>query len=98
MLIESTKPKRYLNLLFTNKTIPSKILLISEFGVATLFYIDVDDSYVDMTSVRNNRWFVSSSHIISSKPEALQILNLIEGNASKNVDSIDGKIVFLKLC
>jgi hypothetical protein len=43
----------------------------------------------------------------SSKPEALHILKLIEGNANasvpvfdtqKNVDSIDGKIVFLKLC
>ena len=75
--------------------------MISEFGVATLFYLDVD-SYVDMTSVRNN----PAPYINSSKPEALQILNLIEGNASvsmidntqKNVDSIDGKIVFLKLC
>ena len=74
--------------------------MISEFGVATLFYLDVD-SYVDMASVRNN----PAPYINSSKPEALQILNLIEGNASvpmidtqKNVDSIDGKIVFLKLC
>ena len=74
--------------------------MISEFGVATLFYLDVD-SYVDMTSVRNN----PAPYIDSSKPEALQILNLIEGNApvsmidtQKNVDSIDGKIVFLKLC
>ena len=73
--------------------------MISEFGV-TLFYLDVD-SYVDMASVRNN----PAPYINSSKPEALQILNLIEGNASvsmidtqKNVDSIDGKIVFLKLC
>ena len=74
--------------------------MISEFGVATLFYLDVD-SYVDMASVRNN----PAPYINSSKPEALQILSLIEGNASvpmidtqKNVDSIDGKIVFLKLC
>ena len=74
--------------------------MISEFGVATLFHLDVD-SYVDMASVRNN----PAPYINSSKPEALQILNLIEGNASvsmidtqKNVDSIDGKIVFLKLC
>ena len=74
--------------------------MISEFGIATLFYLDVD-SYVDMASVRNN----PAPYINSSKPEALQILNLIEGNASvsmidtqKNVDSIDGKIVFLKLC
>ena len=66
------------------------------------FYLDVDsDSYVDMTSVRKN----PVPYINSSKPEALQILNLIEGNASvpmidiqKNVDSIDGRIVFLKLC
>ena len=69
--------------------------MISEFGVATLFYLDVD-SYVDMTSVGNN----PAPYINSSKPEALQILNLIEGSASvpKNGDSIDGKIVFLKLC
>ena len=74
--------------------------MISEFGVATLFYLDVD-SYVDMASVSNN----PAPYINSSKPEALQILSLIEGNASvpmidtqKNVDSIDGKIVFLKLC
>ena len=59
------------------------------------------DSYVDMTSVRNN----PAPYMNSSKPEALQILKLIEGNASvpvfdtqKNVNSIDGKIVFLKLC
>ena len=54
-----------------------------------------------MTSVRNN----PGPYMNSSKPEALQILKLIEGIASvpvfdtqKNVDSIDGKIVFLKLC
>ena len=61
------------------------------------------DSYVDMTSVRNN----PAPYMNSSKPEALHILKLIEGNANasvpvfdtqKNVNSIDGKIVILKLC
>ena len=59
------------------------------------------DSYVDMTSVRNN----PAPYMNSSKPEALHILKLIEGNPNasvfdtqKNVDTIDGKIVSLKLC
>jgi hypothetical protein len=56
-----------------------------------------------MADVRNN----PAPYMNSSKPEALHILKLIEGNANasvpvfntqKNIDSIDGKIVFLKLC
>ena len=58
-------------------------------------------NYVDMDSVGNK----SAPFINATKPAALQVLKLIEGNhlmtifdTQKNVDSTDGKSVILKLC
>ena len=62
------------------------------------FYLD--GAYVDMDSVLCNN---PAPDINASKPEAIEILNLILGNNSifdtqNNVDSTDGKIVILKPC